>query len=149
MADTDLVDQLLAQPGLYLGPDVDPTQPSEGRPSLSRVNVSALPGNVGVAFDYEVLSHDEARPRPHLEHTLLARTADGLVLFSAHIHSNVATLLLEKEPGYFVAPEGASPFPMAIRLEVPEKGRITYSWSYAEPGGELKVRDHSDLKLVT
>src|SRR5688500_6332526 len=143
---SDLVDQLLAQTGLYIGPDVDPSQPGDGPPSLSRIRVTALPGDAGVAFDYEVLSHSEDRPNPHGEHTILARTSEGLALFTSHIHAPVATLLSETKPGYFEAAEGASPFPVAIRIEVPEKDRIIYAWSYGDPGGALTERDLADVR---
>ena len=40
------------------------------------------------------------------------------------------------------------PFPMAIRLEVPEPGHLRYLWSYGMPGEEPKLRDEGDLTLV-
>ena len=143
----DLVDQLLAQPGLYLGPQRDPSNPGEESHSVARIMVTALPGNSGVSFDYEVLSAENGRP--HAEHTVLARTAEGPMLFTAHVHAPVLTPLREQEPGYFAPAEGDSPFPMAIRIEVPEKGRIVYSWSFGEPGGKAEVRDIGDVRLVT
>ena len=141
----DLVERLAARPGVYLGPQRDPKD-SEAPSSVARIVVTALPGGAGVTFDYEVLSTDHGRG--HVEHTVLARTSEGPVLFAAHSHAPVATLLRQTEPGYFVAAEGASPFPMAIRIDAPEPGRIVYSWSYGEPGGELEVRDVGDVKLL-
>ena len=58
------------------------------------------------------------------------------------------TELRETEPGYFVAVEGASPFPLAIRIEVPSTGRLIYTWSFGEPGGELAMRNTADVMLV-
>ena len=142
----DLVDQLIEKPGLYLGSSVDPTgdHPNEG--SVANIVVTALPGGAGVAFDYDVLAPDG---KHHSEHTVLGRTSHGLALITAHSHGNVVTVIPESEPGYFVAGEGDSPFPMAIRIEVPEPGRIVYSWSYGMPGAELTVRDVGDVHLVT
>lgn len=141
---TDLVDQI--QPGVYTGPQADPaaTEPSG---SVARIAVTSLPGGSGVRFDYEVLN--PVKGRVHLESTVLARTAHGLRLFSAHSHAPQLATLTEKESGYFVAGDDESPFPMAIRLEVPEAGRIVYSWSYGEPGGELQVRDVGDVRLLS
>jgi hypothetical protein len=141
----DLVDQLIGKPGLYLGSSSDPTgeHPNEG--SVAHVTVKALPGGAGVSFDYDVVAPDG---KHHAEHTVLGRTANGLAIITAHSHGNVVTVAPESEPGYFVAPDGASPFPMAIRIEVPEPGHIIYSWSYGMPGEDLQVRDIGDVKLV-
>ena len=79
---------------------------------------------------------------------MLGRTPNGLALYTAHIHAPVLTELRETEPGYFEAVEGSSPFPLAIRIEVPSAGRLVYSWSYGEPGGELSVRNIGDVTLV-
>ena len=146
MAD-DLVDQLLAQSGFYVGTDRDPTS-DDRAPQVARIVVTALPGRSGVMFDYEGLSQNRERPRPHAEHAVLARTSKGLALYSAHIHAPVLTELRETEPGYFEAVDGASPFPIAIRIEVPSAGRLIYSWSFGEPGGELAVRNIGDVTLV-
>lgn len=146
MAD-DLVDRLLAQTGLHVGTDRDPT--TEGRaPQIARITVTALPGRSGVMFDYEGLSHNEARRIPHAEHAVLGRTANGLALYTANIHAPVLIELREIEPGYFEAVDGASPFPLAIRLEVPSTGRLIYSWLFGEPGGELAVRNIGDVTRV-
>lgn len=140
---SDLVEQI--QPGTYRGTQRDPSaQHPSG--SVSRIEVTVLPNNAGVRFDYEVLHPDNGLV--HLESTILARTAHGLKLFSAHSHAPFVATLSEQESGYFVVDEGESPFPMAIRLEVPEPGRLVYSWSYGEPGAELVVRDIGDLRLL-
>ena len=142
----DLVDQLLAQTGAYVGTD----RPMRGdrAPQVARIVVAALPGGSGVMFDYEGLSQDEKLPRPHLEHALLARTANGLVLYSAHNHASILTELRETEPGYFVTVEGTAPYPIAIRIEVPTAGRLIYSWSFGEPGGEVAVSNIGDVTLI-
>jgi hypothetical protein len=56
--------------------------------------------------------------------------------------------LRETEPGYFRAAEGAAPFPMAIRIEVPSARHLIYSWLFGEPGGELAVRNIGDVTLI-
>ena len=66
----DLVDALLARPGLYLGPQIDPT--GEHGSGAARIQVSALPGGSGVMFDYEVL-HPDGR-LGHREHAMVMRT---------------------------------------------------------------------------
>ena len=146
MAD-DLVDRLLAQTGLHVGTDRDPTS-DDRAPQVARIMVAALPGGSGVMFDYEGLSQSQQRPRPHSEHAVLGRTSHGLTLYTAHIHAPVLTELRELEPGYFEAVEGASPFPLAIRIEVPSDRRLVYSWSFGEPGGALAVRNIGDVTLV-
>ena len=42
----DLIDQLIAHPGLYLGTQVDPTQ-DVASGSVARINVTPLPGGAG------------------------------------------------------------------------------------------------------
>lgn len=142
----DLVHVLLANPGLYTGPQHDPSDPEHPGGSVARVMVTPLPSNVGVAFDYEV--HNPTNGVVHREHTVLAKTADGVVLFSAHSHSPTALRLRESSPGYFEPDAGASEFPMAIGIEVPEAGRIVYSWSYGQPGEKLQVRDVGTFQRV-
>ena len=143
MAD-DLVDRLLAQTGLHVGTSLDTRD--EVAPQVARIMVTALPGRSGVTFDYEGLSQNQQRRRPHSEHAVLARTSNGLALYTAHLHAPVFTELRETEPGYFEPVQGASPFPMAIRIEVPSAGRLVYTWSIGEPG----VASHNigDVTLV-
>lgn len=151
MAD-DLVDRLLGQTGLHLGRSQQVPDQIE---TVARIMVTALPGRCGVSFDYEGLSPNDTRLRPHAEHAVLGRTSTGLALYTAHIHGGgawgdpVLTELRETEPGYFEAVEGSSPFPLAIRIEVPSTGRLVYTWSFGEPGsGEVAVRNIGDVTLV-
>lgn len=136
----DLVDRLLAQTGLHIGTTRDTRQ--DATPQAARIMVTPLPGRSGVTFDYEGLNllTNQARPFGHSEHAMLARTSNGLTLYSAHIHAPVLTELQQTAPGEFEAVKGASPFPLAIRIEVPSAGRLIYTWSFGEPGGELAVR---------
>jgi hypothetical protein len=142
----DLVETLLAKPGLYAGTQVDP---SEEHPagSVGRVRVTPLPGRMGVTFDYEVLNPE--RGLNHLERSMLAKTKSGLVLLVSHTHADVATLLREAGPGEFTVDESDTPFPMAIKLEVPEAGHLVYTWSYGWGDDPIRVRDIGDLRLVS
>jgi hypothetical protein len=141
----DLVDQLISKPGLYVGSDVDPTGEHGSGAASARIEIRALPGGAGVAMDYECLRPDGGRV--HAEHSVLARTPGGLVLMTAHSHAPVASVLPESEPGRFPAGDDA-PFPMEIRIEVPEAGRLRYLWSYGRPGEAPQLRDEGDLTLV-
>ena len=142
----DLIDRLAANPGLYVGPQVDPNASSAATPSAARIVVTRLPGGSGVSMDYEVLSPQNGRV--HGEHAILARTPKGNVLVTSHSHADVTSVLHETEPGYFQANADEATFPMAIRLEAPEPGRLVYSWSYGAPGESLAVRDVGTLTLV-
>ena len=141
---SDLVDALLAKPGLYLGPQLDPT--GEHGVGAARIVVTPLPGGSGVMMDYEVL-HPDGR-LGHQEHSMLVRTPAGLVMTTSHTHADVTTVIPETEPGYFQAAEGAAPFPTAIRLEVPEPGHLVYTWSYGWGDQPLTVRDIGDVRAV-
>ena len=72
----------------------------------------------------------------------------GWCSITAHSHAEVTTVLRETEPGYFPAADGDSPFPMAIRLEVPQPRHLVYSWSHGMPGDEPIVRDIGTVTLV-
>jgi hypothetical protein len=142
---SDIVDALLSKPGLYVGTQASPH--AEGEPvGTARILVVPLPGGAGVALDYQVLS--PATGLAHAEHAVLARGMDGVLLITAHSHAPVATVVREAEPGWFPAADGDAPFPMGIRLEVPEPGHLIYSWSYARPGEEMRLADVGDVRLV-
>jgi hypothetical protein len=143
----DLVEQLLTHTGVYVGPQADPNDTSGAPPSIARIDITALPGGSGVMMAYEVLSATNAIV--HHEHAILARSSDGIVLITSHSHADVTTVLKEAEPGYFPADDGRAPFPMAIRLEVPEPGHLVYSWSYGGEQEPLRVRDVGDVRLVS
>jgi hypothetical protein len=147
MAD-DLVDRLLAQTGLHVGTSRDTREGAA--PQVARIVVTALPGRSGVAFDYEGLTPltNHERPFGHAEHSVLGRTSNEMALYTAHIHAPMLTELREVEPGYFAAIEGGSPFPLAIRIEVPSAGRLIYTWSIGEPGGERAACITGDVTLV-
>jgi len=144
----DLVDRLLGQTGLHVGTSSDTRD--DAAPQAARIMVTALPGRSGVTFDYEGLNLLTTHERPfgHAEHAVLAQTATGLTLYSANIHAPILMELHETQPGDFEAPAGASPFPLAIRVEVPSAGRLLYTWSFGDPGGEFSVRITGDVTLV-
>ena len=142
---SDLVEQLLAAPGRYFGKQVT-HEGGTDHLGVARIDVVPLPGGGGVAMDYEVLT-PEGGP-VHVEHAVVARTAGGVVLMTAHSHAPAASVVPEDpaEPGWFPGPEGSAPFPYAVRIEVPEPGSIRYSWSYAVGGEPLSVRDVAEVR---
>jgi hypothetical protein len=139
-----IVDDLLSNPGLYLGIDHDANSGTNG---AARMLVTALPGGSGVTLDYEVL--DPATPdhlRGHVEHTVLGRTHDGgAVMVIGHMHAKSVAILKESEPGVFELASEGSPFPMKVVVTMPEAGRLRHAWWYGSPGQEVVERDVSDL----
>ena len=145
-----IVDDLLANTGLYLGTDWDPND-QHGPPAAARIEVKALPGGGGVTIDYETLNPAlPERLRPHQEHTVIARTHDGgSVLVVAHSHANSLAIMQEGAPGVFELGDGGSPFPMRLAISVPAPGKLRYVWSYGAPGEVAVERDIAELTLVT
>jgi hypothetical protein len=139
-----IVDDLLANPGLYLG--IDSLTDSDLR-GAARLVITPLPGGAGVALDYEVLNPATPdRIRGHVEHTMVARTHDGgTVMVIAHPHAESVAILRETDPGTFELGAEGSPFPMKVVLSMPEPGRLRHSWWYGQPGGEAVERDVSEL----
>jgi hypothetical protein len=141
----DLVEQLLSRPGLYVGSQTRPDEPNAPA-AVARIDVSALPGASGVMLTYEVLR--ESGEITHREHALVAHASRGIILVTSHTHAGVTTVVPEAEPGWFPAAEGTAPFPMAIRIEIPEPSRLIYSWSYGGNGQPLIVRDVGDTRAI-
>ena len=144
----DLVDQLLRQTGLHVGTSTDTRQ--DGVQKVARIEVSALPGRSGVAIDYEGFPSVATPENPfgHAEHAVLARTSEGLGLFTAHMHAPVLAHLTERETGKFEPIEGTSPFPLAIAVDVPSPGRLIYTWSFEIPGAGQPIEIVGDVTLV-
>ena len=140
-----IVDDLLANPGLYLGID---TVTGGDRRGAARLVVTPLPGRSGVTLDYEIFNAERTEnPRGHAEHTVIARLhGDGVVMVIADTQSSSAAILHETDPGVF-EPRGETPYPMKVVVSVPEPGRIRHAWWYARPGDEAVERDVSDLRL--
>jgi len=139
-----IVDDLLANPGTYVG--IDSVAGTETR-GAARIVVTALPGGSGVELDYEVLNPTQPdRVRGHIEHTIVARTHDGgTVMVIGHEHAPSVAILRETDPGVFEVGAEGSPFPMRVELSVPEPGRMRHAWWYGRPGGEAEERDVSEL----
>jgi hypothetical protein len=143
-----IVDDLLAQPGLYVG--IDAVSDSDLR-GAARIVVTPLPGGAGVTLDYEIFNAaTPPRIRGHVEHTMVARTHDGgAIMVIGHEHAQSVAILRETEPGVFELGTEASPFPMKVELSMPEPGRMRHSWWYGSPGGEAVERDVSVLERLT
>ena len=142
------VDDLVANPGLYVGID---TVKGSGLRGAARIVVTPLPGNSGVTLDYEILNpaHPE-RIRGHVEHTIVARTHNGAtIMVIGHPHANSVAILRETDPGSFELGDEPSPFPMKVQLSVPGPGRLRHVWWYGAPGGAPVERDISELTRVT
>jgi hypothetical protein len=143
-----IVDDLLANPGLYIG--IDEVAGTEYR-GAARIMIEPLPGGAGVTLDYEI--YNPAMPdriRGHVERTIVARTNDGgTVMVIGHEHAPSIAILHEEKPGHFeLGPEG-SPFPMRVELSMPEPGKLRHSWWYGRPGGEAEERDVATLQRVS
>jgi hypothetical protein len=143
-----VVDQLIDNPGVYLGIDRDPgDQRDQPQGQAARIVVTQLPGRAGVTIDYETLdpAHPE-RVQPHIEHALIGRLHDGgAILVTGHAHADTVAVLRETSPGEFTMGSEPGAFPMAISISIPEPGRIVYVWSYGEPGGDPVPRDRAEV----
>jgi hypothetical protein len=139
-----IVDELLANPGLYLG--IDEVAGTELR-GAARMVVTPLPGRSGVTLDYEVLNPAmPERLRGHVEHTLVARTHDGgAVMVIGHPHADSVAVLHETDPGTFELGDEPSPFPMKVVMAMTGPGRLRHSWWYGRPGDEAVERDVAEL----
>ncbi len=139
-----IVDELLANPGLYLG--IDEVAGTELR-GAARMVVTPLPGRSGVTLDYEVLNPAvPERLRGHVEHTLVARTHDGgAVMVIGHPHADSVAILRETDPGTFELGDEPSPFPMKVVMAMTGPGHLRHAWWYGRPGDEAVERDVAEL----
>jgi hypothetical protein len=142
-----IVDELLAQPGLYIG--IDTVADSDLR-GAARMVVTPLPGAAGVTLDYEIFNPaTPPRIRGHIEHTIIARTHDGgSIMVIGHEHASSVALLRETEPGVFELGSEPSPFPMRVEVTMPDPGKLRHSWWYGRPGEAAVERDVSVLERV-
>ena len=142
-----IVDELLANTGLYLG--IDSVEGSELR-GAARMVVTALPGESGVWLDYEILNPAVPdRLRGHVEHTMIGRGHGGAALMViGHPHANSMALLHETEPGVFELGNEPTPFPMKVVVSVPSPGHIRHVWWYGPPGDVAIERDVAELTKV-
>ena len=136
-----IVEELVANAGLYLG--IDRVHNGE-RTGAARLLITALPGNEGVALDYEIFNTDSPdRIRGHVEHTVIGRTEDGgAVMVCASGHAKSVHVMRETDAGVFeVVADEPSPYPAKVVISFPEAGRIRHSWWYNAPGQPLVERD--------
>lgn len=142
-----IVDDLLANPGFYIGKD---TVVGHDLVGASRIVVAPLPGRAGVSLDYEVLNG--LAPGPvlgHVEHTIVGRGDDGeAIMVIAHTHGEGITILHETDPGVFEPGDVPVPYPMKVAISVPSPGKLRHAWWYAAPGEPLLERDISELEIV-
>lgn len=143
-----IVEELLANPGLYVGKD---TVVGTDLVGAARISVSVLPGGAGVSLDYEIFNALAPGPvRGHAEHTLVGRADDGTTMMViAHTHGEAITLLRETERGVFEAGDAPVPYPMKVVIDVPEPGMLRHAWWYGEHGEVLRERDVAELELAT
>jgi hypothetical protein len=143
-----IVDDLLANPGMYIG--IDSMADSDLR-GAARIEIKPLPGGAGVTLDYEL--YNPATPdriRGHTEHTVIARTHDGgTVMVIGHEHAPSIAILRETEPGRFELDTDGSPFPMRVDVAMTEPGQLRHAWWYGPPGGDAVERDVAVVGRVT
>jgi hypothetical protein len=143
-----IVDDLLAEPGLYVGKD---TMADTGHAGIARIVLTALPGGAGVSLDYEVLNAQASGVAiAHLEHTIVGTGDDGVaVMVIAHTHGPGITILRETDPGVFEPGDVPAPYPLKVVLSVPAPGRLRHAWWYGRPGEDAAERDVAELELAT
>jgi hypothetical protein len=143
-----IVDDLLSNPGRYIGKD---TVVGSDLVGAARIIVSELPGRAGVSLDYEILNG--LAPGPvlgHVEHTVVGKADDGTtVMVIAHTHGQGITILRETDPGVFEPGDGPMPYPMKVVISVPEPGRLRHAWWYGSPGEHAVERDVAELEIVS
>ena len=146
-----IVDDLIANAGLYLGIDhVNGDERGGDREGAARIQITALPGNSGVALDYEIFNASmPERVRGHVEHTVIGRTADGgAVMVVAAPHAKAVHVMRETDPGVFeVVGDEPSPYPAKVVISVPAPGELRHAWWYGAPGDEPVERDVTEASL--
>lgn len=140
-----IVDDLLANPGLYVGVD---RMTGSDHTGMARIEITPLPGGAGVSLDYEVLTGADGGGRAHVEHTVIAHSFQGpATMVIGHTHAADLTILRETDPGVFELGDEPSPYPVKVVVSVPEPGRIRHAWWYGMPGKELAERDVAEVRL--
>jgi hypothetical protein len=137
-----LAQQLAQFPGVYFGTG----DGVESGPFLSRLEVSKLP-NGGVSIDYEATSREQGVQ--HREHTLLVAGVDGRDrLYVAHSESPFVTEMAATaaDSSRFQQSVPSGPYVMEIVIALPEPGRVTYAWWWAEAGGKPVEQSKADAR---
>lgn len=142
-----IVDELIANPGLYLGID---TVEGGSRTGAARILVTPLPGKEGVELDYEIFNTIvPEHVRGHVEHTVIGRTHDGgAVMVVASGHAKSVHVMRETDHGVFeVVGDESSPYPAKVVISVPEPGRLRHAWWYGSPEEGPVERDVTEALL--
>jgi hypothetical protein len=137
-----LAEVLTDATGRYLGSG----DGAESGAFLARIEVRPLPGGA-VSIDYEATSHTEGLQ--HEEHSILAIGPDGRDrLYVAHAESPFVTELVASAPGSwrFVQSEPFGPYTLQVVIDLPEPGRLTYAWWWAEAGDEPTEQSKADTR---
>ena len=139
-----IVEELLANPGLYVGLD---RVANADRVGAARIIVAPLPGEAGVAIDYEIFNPASPdRLRGHVEHTMLGRTHGGPnMMVISDMHAGSLAILQETEPGVFELGAQPAAYPMKVVISVPEAGRLHHAWWFGAPGEAAVERVVADL----
>lgn len=143
----DIVDVLLANPGLYVGLT---HVTNADRIGAARIVVTPLPGQAGVTLDYEIFNPSSPdRLHGHVEHTMIGRSHQGSsVMAVSDMHAASIAILHETKPGVFELGDEPAPYPMRVVLSVPEPGRLHHSWWFGSPGDEPVERVVAELTRV-
>ena len=143
-----IVDQLIENAGVYLGIGKEPAEDQDRADGqAARIVIAALPNEAGVTVDYETFNPaTPERVQPHIEHAVIGRLhSGGAIMVTGHSHAGTVAVLRETDKGHFEMGDEPAAFPMAITISFPERGRLVYVWSYAEPGGQPIPRDRAEL----
>jgi hypothetical protein len=142
-----IVDDLLANPGLYVGLS---RVANADRTGASRILVTRLPGQAGVTLDYEIFNPSTPdRLYGHVERTIVGRTHQGPSLMAiSDMHSDSVAILRETKPGVFELGSEPAAYPMKVVLSVPEPGRLQHAWWFGSPGEEPVERVVTELTRV-
>lgn len=120
----------------------------ESGPFVSRIAVIPLP-NGGVSIDYEAMSPEQGVL--HREHSLVVAGPDGRDhLYVAHSESPFVAVMVATDlgSGRFTQSDPSGPYAMEIVIEVPEAGRLTYAWWWAETGATPVEQSKADARLL-
>jgi hypothetical protein len=139
-----IVEDLLANPGLYVGQD---RVLGADRIGAARILVTPLPGRSGVTLDYEIFNPSTPeRLHGHTEHTMVGRSHEGPnLMVISDMHAASLSILRETDPGVFELGGAPSAYPMKVVISVPEPGRLHHAWWYGAAGGEAVERVVAEL----
>jgi hypothetical protein len=139
-----IVDDLLDQPGLYVGFD---RVRDASRVGAARVLVTPLPGRAGVTLDYEIINPSTPeRLYGHVEHTMIGRSHEGPnLMVISDMHAASLAILRETDPGVFELCGAPAAYPMKVVISVPEPGHLHHAWWFGAPGEDAVERVVAEL----